>query len=99
MLTIMSLMAGLGAQVFDMTATSLAYISLDEICEMRSQHKEGNGVKLGQLITFGRGREATDVRDRAYDVFGLTKVASETTLSFSWEYRFPSQYARTTTIN
>lgn len=38
---IMSLVAGLGAQVFDMTATSLAYISLDEVCEMRSQHEEG----------------------------------------------------------
>jgi hypothetical protein len=83
----LSLASGLDTQVFDMSGPAFTYFALDTMRRLRNQPIKGESFELGNLITFGRGREATDPRDRAYDLFGLAKDVNST--SFHVDYSRP----------
>ena len=79
------LSARIDEPLIDLTASlTFTSIALDKICEFRSEQGSGKSIKFCDLVFFGRAREATDPRDRAYGLLGLASDVNPTTFQANY---------------
>ena len=81
--------------LIDLTASlTFTSIALDKICELRSEQGRGKSIEFCDLVFFGRAREATDPRDRAYGLLGLASDVNLTTFQANYSESIESLSTR-----